>query len=139
MKKELELKLVKEFPIIFKDYGGDMRKTCMAWGISVNDGWFDLIRNLCKEINNIIKGTDLKVIADQVKEKFGTLRFYYHIDFNSSKCKEIEKISNEISIIINNYEEKSAKICEVCGKQGKLIGENWLTTLCEECKEKRDK
>ncbi len=29
MKKELELQLVKTYPNIFQEYGGDMRKTCM--------------------------------------------------------------------------------------------------------------
>ena len=32
--------LRENFPNLFKEYGGDPRQTCMAWGFSVGDGWF---------------------------------------------------------------------------------------------------
>jgi hypothetical protein len=33
MDKELQMKLVEKYPTVMKEYGGDMRQTCMAWGI----------------------------------------------------------------------------------------------------------
>ncbi len=58
--------------------------------------------------------------AIQIKEKFGTLRFYY------SGGDEY------ISGIINFAENMSGEICEVCGNKGKLRNGSWIKTLCDE-------
>ena len=47
MKKELQEKLFANFPEIFKQKDLDMTQTAMCWGISCNDGWYDLINELC--------------------------------------------------------------------------------------------
>jgi hypothetical protein len=59
-----------------------------------------------------------QVVADQVKEKYGTLRFYYHggDDF--------------IDGMVRMAESMSAVTCEVCGNPGKLVGGGWIRTLC---------
>ena len=42
--------------------------------------WYEVIRGLCLDITKVYGKTGLPVdIVDQVKEKFGTLRFYYHL------------------------------------------------------------
>ena len=79
MDKPLELTLLKNYPIIFKEYGGDMRDTCMAWGMECGNGWFRLLDDMCYDLTHTIGEQDVKVIANQVKEKFGGLRFYYTI------------------------------------------------------------
>jgi len=56
--------------------------------------------------------------ATQVKEKYGTLRFY------------MSRQTTEMDPIIAKAERKSAKTCEVCGKPGKLRGSGWLYTAC---------
>jgi len=67
----------------------------------------------------------LTVNIDQIKEKFGGLRFYYSggDDF----------IFGAVSLA----ENMSYKICECCGTT-KNIGQTkgWITTLCKECAEK---
>lgn len=67
-----------------------------------------------------------QVVADQVKEKFGTLRFYYSggDDF--------------IRGLVSMAEAMSAVTCEVCGKPGKREGQSWVRTVCEEHKSKND-
>lgn len=103
----------------------DLTTTCSSFianGFVVHncgDGWFDLIWNLCEQIEKIIP-ENFEVI--QVKEKFGTLRFYA-----DNNTKEIDKL-------IMEAEEKSAITCEVCGKPGKLRREGWLSVKCEEHK-----
>ena len=47
MKQELEDKLIKKYPEIFKDCYKSARESCMAWGLEVGDGWYDLIDRLC--------------------------------------------------------------------------------------------
>ena len=60
------------------------------------------------------------VIAVQVKEKFGSLRFY------------IEGGTDEDYAAIDLAESVSVRTCEVCGSPGKLRGNHWLKTLCDE-------
>jgi hypothetical protein len=42
----------------------------------MRDGWFDLIDALCSQIDRAIELGAAPVRVRQVKEKFGTLRFY---------------------------------------------------------------
>ena len=58
--------------------------------------------------------------VQQVKEKFGTLRFY---------CGYNETINRLITL----DERLSACTCEKCGKYGETGGAHWLQTLCKEC------
>ena len=62
--------------------------------------------------------------VQQVKEKFGTLRFY---------CSGGETIYKFISLA----ERLSAVTCEDCGKQGTANNSGWISTLCEECRGER--
>ena len=130
MKKELELKLVAKYPNLFRGYGGDMRQTCMHWGFSHREGWYSIIDYIGEQLVKL--GVEDKVIADQVKEKFGSLRFYYH----TQGLAEIEK--EKVSLIIDTAEEESYKTCEDCGikENVSMRGNSWVTTLCSNCWEK---
>lgn len=123
MDKEFQMKLVEKYPTMFKEYGGDMRKTCMAWGICTGNGWYDIIDELCSKLE------PLGVVAAQIKEKFGGLRFYIN-PLNEGVDWE------EVHDHINEAESKSYKTCEICGKPGKRIGGGWVVTRCDDCKEK---
>lgn len=61
-----------------------------------------------------------QVKAVQVKEKFGTLRFY--TDFESDKMRTA----------IDFAELMSAKTCEVCGDRGTMNEEGWRSVRCNE-------
>jgi len=74
----LEKTLVRRYPCLYKDYGKSPKESGMAWGFSCGDGWFSILTELSEKIDAIDKKN--VVVADQVKEKFGGLRFYYHID-----------------------------------------------------------
>lgn len=58
-------------------------------------------------------------VASQVKEKFGTLRFYYSGG------------DDYIDAIVRFAESMSGKVCEVCGAPGKLGGHGYISTKCE--------
>jgi hypothetical protein len=62
---------------------------------------------------------DLPTIV-QVKEKFGTLRFYVN-----------ESVSTEMSAYIQFAESMSGKTCEICGSPGTVRNGGWLKTLCD--------
>lgn len=61
-----------------------------------------------------------QVVATQVKEKFGTLRFYY----NGGDAV--------VDGMVRMAESLSARVCEVCGAPGKTTGGHWLQTVCKE-------
>ena len=122
MKEELELQLVAKYPKIFRDYGGDMQKTCMHWGMSCGNGWYDLIDRICARITEL--DPEGNCYAAQVKEKFGELRFY------------VDGATEEIYKVLWDMEAESGEICEDCGKPGKTKSVNfWISTLCDECRE----
>jgi len=132
MNKELEIKLVEKYPIILRDYGGDMKKTCMHWGMECGDGWYDLLNELLAKLDYISNHSGVQVVADQIKEKFGTLRFYYSTiiktDFNVEPI--VDKI---ISDVVAVAESRSAHVCEIRGKRGVLCSRmGWLKTLSKE-------
>lgn len=78
MKKELDDLLCLRYPKIFAERGMSAEESGMHWGFSCGDGWFDLIDTLCSQIQwQIDQNNAPPVVAKQVKEKFGGLRFYY--------------------------------------------------------------
>lgn len=145
MKEELELKLVAKYPKILKDYKGDMMQTCMAWGLETGDGWYDLLDECMGKMQLIcdLASTPenrVQVVAEQIKSKFGTLRFYYRVEGLENLDPEKSKIIwNIISDIENKADSMSGRTCEICGKHGKTEGNGWVTTLCEEHSKKQHK
>ena len=72
MNIKLDKKLCKKYPKLFAQRNKSMRETCMGRGFECGDGWFKLLDTLSYFLEK-----DGSVEATQVKEKFGTLRFYY--------------------------------------------------------------
>lgn len=128
MNKELDKKLCEAFPNLYMDRNAPMNVTAMCWGFP-GDGWFDLIW----ECSNVIEAEILKMPEDkrknfrasQVKEKFGTLRFYM--------TSETETMSEAIRAA----ENKSTITCEKCGKPGESRRSGWIVTLCDSCDAER--
>lgn len=81
MKEQLEKPLMEKYNDIFQNRTKPMSQTCMCWGLECGDGWYSILDYLCGNLQQIKKEYDVQVIADQVKEKYGGLRFYYHLDF----------------------------------------------------------
>lgn len=156
MNKELDNKLCEKYPLIFRDRHADPSKTCMYWGFSCDDGWYNIIDNLCgviqghidnrleqiewaKKWNDKVNDEDHEwtafadreereipepvpqVVAIQVKEKFGGLRFYYSGG------------DDTIRGAVRMAEAMSYDTCEVCGSPGKLTNnKGWYHTACKE-------
>ena len=120
MEKEHSEYLVTNFPNLYKDYGGDMRETCMAWGFECGDGWFDLLKELSEQLE------PLGVVAAQVKEKFGSLRFY-------TQGEPVE-VADKVDALIEVAEERSSRTCETCGEPGECNDSGWLSVRCKSCR-----
>lgn len=80
------------------------------------DGWASLIDPLIARCN------EMGVTVDQIKEKYGSLRFYVSGPWD-----------DQLQEMIDKAEDASAQICEICGKPGILMQRHgWLKTLCAE-------
>ena len=126
MKKELELSLRQEYPVLYKNF--EDRFYC-------GSGWYELLRELSHDLSNVISNTPgLKVSIDQIKEKFGGLRFYVDIDPETSD----DTIRKTIWELVSKYEDKSYEVCEETGKPGEQRTDlPWIKTLCDEEYQKR--
>ncbi len=100
-------------------------------------GWYDLLEELCLELEKIIETAEINsnlpegeesysayLYAEQIKEKFGSLRFY------------MSAATNDIYALIDKAEAKSEVTCENCGLPGKMSNEKWMKIRCQNCGDK---
>lgn len=98
-----------KYPTLF-GYDGNVGLPCEC-----GDGWFKLIDELCAKLVEL----GPHAVASQVKEKFGTLRFY------------IIGASEAMMDLIIKAEEESSRVCENCGVRGyRHVHGMWVATLC---------
>ena len=136
MTPEQDALLRSRYPKIFKpsEFNDEPLDT---WGFECGPGWFELIDTLCnsiqhhidlrlKNVSKLEEQQQLQVVAQQVKEKFGGLRFY---------ATGGDDITNAY---IDLAESLSMKICESCGNAGKRQSvSGWIHTACDPCFENR--
>ena len=139
MKQELDKLLCERYPKMMVNRLKPMQETCMCWGFDCGDGWFTILDQLMGNIQhhidwnnkNFEKGYSQykqvpQVTLDQVKEKFGTLRFYYTGG------------DDVIDGMVRMAESMSGVTCEECGVPAKTHGPGWIRTICTPCEEARD-
>lgn len=120
MNIELDKKLCSTYPEIFRDRFADKQTTAMCWGFECGPGWYKLIDGLCRDIMQVCRETGCEPpVATQVKEKYGTLRFY------------VQSATDEVYKLIDLAEELSSTYCEECGLPGKIRKGGWIRTLCD--------
>ena len=135
MSPELERKLAEKYTFMRKGKSlsqqfaeGGINDLYSAFGCECGDGWFDLIDELCMSIQNVYEkdGIPVDIEVDQVKEKYGSLRFY-------ATAKGPEHVQAEVDRLIRQAEDKSESICEECGKPGILRDGDWISVRCDGC------
>lgn len=79
----------------------------------------------------------LQIVADQVKEKYGTLRFYWHT-YIKDGFKYPDELKESIEEVYNKFDGAEAMacrmshdMCEECGASGSIRGPGWYRTLCD--------
>jgi hypothetical protein len=128
MSPELDKQLCEKYPLIFAQRNRSPQETAMCWGFECGDGWYDLLNILCINIQTHCEyNPDIsQVVAMQVKEKYGTLRFYAHGG------------DEYISGVISMAELMSCRICESCGNKGTKRHGDWVRTRCNSCERVED-
>jgi hypothetical protein len=113
---EFAKRMETKFPAMFAEpYGG----------FAISEGWWPIVEVLCAQIQHhtdwkLKQGKDCQVTVNQIKEKFGGLRFYYSGG------------DDEISGMVRMAECWAAHSCETCGNVGVSRSGGWIRTLCEE-------
>jgi hypothetical protein len=142
MDDTMSRQLIEKYPKIFAGVPRPDGKGNYPFWLECGKGWYDMLDTLCAGIQNHVDNKNsqydykvkrgeakeedrpnYQVVASQVKEKFGGLRFY--------------TLGNDefVDGLISMAEGMSYKICEVCSKPGKIGGRGWITTMCEPCRE----
>ena len=93
-------------------------------GYRVPRGWMFIVERLHKELVSLYP--DYQV--EQVKEKYGTLRFYVEYPPDA-------ELQAKIDVILLKYEDESAITCQECGSSSATTQEDkgWLFTICDNC------
>ena len=123
MNQENTKYLLERYSKIFRQSKLDATQTCMCWGFDCGDGWFTILNCLCGTLQSYIdRHAVTQIEAIQVKEKFGTLRFYV-------------QGGDEITDSIIEYAEiLSSQTCEHCGStEGVKQTKGYVVTLCRKC------
>ena len=95
-------------------------------------GWFPLLDKLCSDLTKLIEESglpeeDKAIPVDQVKEKFGGLRYYLGSVHEDLFDKAYE--------LVSKAERDSFSICETCSAPGVLRSGNWLKVRCDKCQD----
>ena len=92
---------------------------------NVGEGWHPILRTLEEELNAI----DPNFTLQQVKEKFGGLRYYASL----SEAIYTENKDWDFQFCLRKAEELSCHTCEECGKPAETKAyRGWYKTLCDE-------
>jgi hypothetical protein len=132
MNHELELKLYNKYPKILQNCGKSPMESCMSFWLEVEDGWYKILDECMEKLQYFCDlcskdGREVQVVADQIKEKYGDLRFYVSV-YGADKIED-----DIIDDIISEAERKSRNTCEVTGENGVLCKRGgWFKTLCRE-------
>jgi hypothetical protein len=112
-------RLTEKHPLMFSQpYGG----------IAVGTGWWPIIEKLCDNIqhhtdwwnrNRETRPVVEQVVVEQIKEKFGGLRFYY------------QGGDDTIAGMVRMAEAWADHSCEECGSPGTRRSGGWIRTLCD--------
>ena len=136
---------MSRFPILFQHRKLSMRETCMVWGIECPKGWYHILEQLCTvlEFHNMEfkKNYNLAIVADQVKEKFGTLRFYFSIRTVDDDGMVINKVDENGDLmsdkLTHRLDENTHRIVadylEMLAAEYIAEAENMTYNTCAQC------
>ena len=118
---------------------------CWACG----SGWDPILEKLSYQLESLnvryAKPWGVKVVSAQVKEKYGTLRFYFdcHIEGIEENTREQEVMLRYVQDLADDYVRQAEKDCfNVCELCGETIGTpehprcetlGWVKYVCRNC------
>lgn len=102
-----------------RDRGRDAVLQFICKGKAPSDWDMDRADDIMSTPHEIIPRVEW-IVVDQIKEKFGGLRFYYHGG------------DEHIAGMVTMAETWADRTCEKCGNKGVRRSGGWIRTLCDE-------
>jgi hypothetical protein len=128
--KESLMDFIKTLQLKIKEENRRIKYPFELFGIECGYGWYGLVLPLYFAIQkyNKDKFESEQIHIDQIKEKFGELRFY------------ISNAPEEFQDWASRIEDESYKVCEFCGSTTDVTteGRGWITTQCKQCRNKKN-
>lgn len=117
-----EQQILEKYPVLFKQKDLPMTETTMCWGLEVPHHWLPIIDNLCYVLTNYGYSGGCKygkynqptVVAEQVKQKYGELRFYYHLEFDEETMNTDKKAKGQVTNGYYKYYDGVIDFAEYC-------------------------
>lgn len=143
LKLKLQSVLFERYPMLFRRPGKRLisvlgAESCLRddsgpidyYGVECGNGWLPLIEGVSALCEAEIRSMPKRGVPKedwprclQIKEKFGTLRFYVR-----GALSEATRVAIDAAVL------ESAKICEVCGEPAELRKDDAAqVTLCDSC------
>lgn len=122
-----------------------------ALGVWYPLGWDGLMVRMCTALDALLSDPEAQRFrVEQVKEKFGTLRFYYSVDGRPKTTVDVVGLgphtrlenrprprrrfpAKEVDALISAAESESGVTCATCGQPGVLRKYRWLYVACDSC------
>ena len=161
MNQTLQNKLFEKYPEIFVQKDLDKTQTLMCWGITVGDGWYNIIDTLCHAIQqycdephkSIVSYTKWLAKAKEDGEELWATTCQERLDKAIETAKnrpqveavQIKEKFGSLCFYVNHYDEKIRTLidfaedmsyctCEKCGAPGAPTTGGWIKVECSRCK-----
>lgn len=106
MSPELTKRLWEDFPELYKDKDAPITRSLIPFGFECDDGWEPLIRRMSEQLTFLGKVSGVRFTASQVKEKYGTLRFYYGCEGSGEEFSAEEHLAMDIAEAVESAAEE---------------------------------
>ncbi len=89
----------------------------MNFGFEIGKGWRHVLDKLCQEVKVLQNTFNFTLVFDQIKEKYGSARFYYSIIYpeNVDITPQDKMVTEIVELIVSHYEEYTDYVCEQLG------------------------
>lgn len=154
MDEKLEKILYEKYPKIFRQKDLSAKETCMCWGCSCENGWFNLIDKTCDQLQSHVdnKKRNLEwqreyklknATTEEAKAKI--LAEYESQEVFQVEAAQVKQKFGGLRIYLDNDDEYckgvvglakalSYGICERCGSNHKVkMTTGWIRPLCKSC------
>lgn len=140
-------KLLAEIKALEKQYAHQLEKGPHWLGIAVLPGWLPIVSALLARIDRELTPFELRRVRwAQIKQKWGGLRMYYHLDGQLARLHMdlatpdalihlVEGIDDPLTLKIDRFiqdaAEKASNTCEICGEPGEKVNNaGWIMVAC---------
>tara|TARA_Y100000310_G_C20355266_1_gene656330 strand:+ start:149 stop:610 length:462 start_codon:yes stop_codon:yes gene_type:complete len=129
-----QLDIIGKYPNLFRKL--DDKRYDISNGMRIHKGWKTPLVKCLSSIDQYLtdvridKARKVDINVVNIREKMGVLYVYFNIYENNKKATD-SKLYDDLHEITKTAKEQSSRICEICGKKGKLKKRGkWLSTLC---------